>query len=93
MDRETVEIGHGIIDLAGEGIDALLVRIEEIQCSYTRVPYAVLERIPLIGGPARGIEQVQQGITHSVYGAIRAVNWFIGSGASCLIDQVEKRMD
>ncbi len=93
MDRETIEIIHGVSDLMGEGVDALLVEIEEIQRVYTHRPYAVLGRIPLIGGPARGIEQVQQAITHTVYGAIRASNWLLSAGVSCLLDQVEKRID
>ncbi len=93
MNRETIEMIQGLDELAAEGIDTLLVRIEKIQRTYSHVPYAVLERIPLIGGPAREIERVQDGITHAVYGTIRGVNWLIGTGVSLALDQVEKRMD
>ncbi len=93
MDRETIEIIHGVSDLMGEGVDTLLVKIEEIQRVYTHRPYAILERIPVIGGPARGIEQIQQGITHGVYGAMRVANWLVYAGASWTLDQIERRMD
>ncbi len=93
MNRETVEIIRGVNDLVGEGVDTLLYKIEEIQRVYTHRPYAVLERIPLIGGPARGIEQVQQEITRTVYGAMRASNWLLSAGVSYLLDQLETRTD
>ncbi len=93
MTRETVEMIQGLNDLASEGIDAFLIRLEEIQRTYTHVPYAVIGHMPLIGGPARGIEQVQQSITRSVYRTIRAVNWAAGTGISLMLNQVEKRMD
>ncbi len=93
MDRETVRRIRGAKDLGEEAIDGLVVRIQDVHHAYGRVPFAVLERIPVVAGPAKGIKQVQQEITDGVYGAIRVSNRLIGLAASCVLDKIDERIE
>ncbi len=93
LDRQTVQRIRGAKDLGEEAIDALVVRIQEVHHTYGRVPFAVLERIPVIAGPAKGIEQVQQEIADGVYGAIRVANRLVGLAASRVLDQIDERIE
>ncbi len=93
MDRETVQRVRGAIDLSAEAVDALVGRIQEVQEDYARIPYAVLERIPVTAEPAKGIEQAQKAITDMVYGGIRGVNWLVATMASHALDLIADKTE
>ncbi len=93
MGRETVRRIRGVKDLSEEAMDGLVVRIQDVHHGYARLPFAVLEQIPVVAGPAKGIEQVQREITDGVYGAIRVANRLVGRAASCLLDQMDERAE
>ena len=65
---------HGAKDLAQDAVEATVNAVAEIQQDITRVPYAVLKRIPGIGAHVHGIEHVQQVITTGIYSGILAGN-------------------
>ena len=91
MERLTIQHIRGVKDLTQETIDALVSAIEEAHQDIARLPYAMLAQIEAIAAPVHAIEHVQQGVTASVYQAIRAINQLVGTAATQLIDRLEAR--
>ena len=89
MEHHVLRQLRGAKDLAQDAVAATVHAVAEAHHDIARVPYAVLGRIPVVGEPARAIEQVQQAITSSVYEAILAVNRLAGSAATCVLDRLE----
>ncbi len=70
MARLTMTQARGLAELAGQAFEGALDAAERTQREFTRASYRVLGHVPLVAGPARAVERVQQGITTGVYGGI-----------------------
>ncbi len=89
MDRQTLQQLRGVHDLVHNGIHATVNRIEAMHQEIAQQPYALLAQIDVIAAPVHAIEQIQHGITSSVYAAIRSVNQMVGSLGKYLLDRLE----
>jgi hypothetical protein len=87
MEPHVLRQMRGAVDLAQEAVAATVDAIAEAHLDIAAMPYAVLERIPVIAQPAVAIGQVQRTITIGVYAAIRGVNWIVGSAAASVVDR------
>ena len=75
---------RGIKQLLDDAFSAALDTTEKLHQNIATKPYRLLEKVDPIAAPARAVEQVQSGITHGVYAAIRGVHQ-VSSG---LLDKV-----
>jgi hypothetical protein len=73
MEEQTVRQLHGAVDLLRDATVEGAGAIETVHVQTAHVPYNVLKRIPLIGGPAGRIEQVQGFITSGIYRSVRVL--------------------
>jgi pimeloyl-ACP methyl ester carboxylesterase len=53
------------------GLREAILRIEELHAAIRNTPYTVLGRIPIVSGPSRLVQSVQDAVTAAVYAAIR----------------------
>jgi len=61
------------VHLGGDAVGFVASRVEEIHRDIAAIPYATLERIPVVRGPARIVRGVDSGIKAVSYGAVRTI--------------------
>ncbi len=93
MDRQTIQRIRGAQELGEDAFDALIDKVQEMHYTYSGIPFAVLERIPIVAVYAKGVDMAHQVIADGVYHSIRVVNHLIGSTAALVLDQMEERMN
>jgi hypothetical protein len=82
--KGTVELVHDTVEVGSS-------RVEEVHQAIGKQVYAVLEQVPLVGGPAKLIGLAQQQLTTGIYWSIRAINDVVGFGAGLACDWWERR--
>ncbi len=83
------------------GLKALVVdavehgsrRVEHIQKETARRPFEILEKIPPLQVPAKGIHEIHDTAVSGVHGMIRLVNKVVGGTLDVVIDVVEHRKE
>jgi hypothetical protein len=64
--------------------------VERVQKETARRPFAIVEAIPAIGAPARGIHEIYDASVGGVHIAIRMVNRAVGATLEAALDTVEQ---
>ncbi len=79
----------GFKDLIQDGVDQGATAVQEIHEAVASRPFDVLEKIPPIALPAKGVRTVHDAIVGGVYDMIRLVNKASGAVADQVIEVVE----
>jgi hypothetical protein len=74
-----------IVDAVHHGSRA----VERIQLETARVPFEILEKVPPLAEPVKGIHVVYDTSVTATHGIIRWVNGAVGKGLDVVIDVVE----
>jgi hypothetical protein len=64
--------------------------VEKVHMQTARVPFAVLEAVPPLAVPAKGVHAIHDAAVTGVYGMIRLVNKVTGDVLDVVLDAVEK---
>lgn len=67
--------------------------VEHIQKETARRPFAILEQIPPLRAPAKGIHEIHDTAVAGVHGMIRLVTKVVGGTLDVVIDVVEHRKE
>jgi hypothetical protein len=67
--------------------------VERIQKETARRPFEILEAIPPIAIPARGVHAIHDASVSGVHSIIRLVNRVVGETVDAALDHVEKRAE
>ena len=79
----------GAKDLVEDAVDQGTSSVQKVHERLARRPFAILEHIPLVRLPARGVRLVHDAVVDVVYTSIRTVNAMVGTVAGEVIDAVE----
>ncbi len=82
---------RGVKDLLQDGVLHISTTVERVHKNIAKRPFDILESIPGVDVPTRGVRVVHDTIVSGVYGSIRLVNRLAGSAADLVIDAVEAR--
>jgi hypothetical protein len=80
---------RGLRQLIETAVDQGTSAVERVHRATAARPFAVLDAIPAVAAPARGVRIVHDAILDTVYASIRGVNHVVGSALSVAIDAVE----
>ncbi|HSP97973.1 MAG TPA: hypothetical protein VL049_12095 [Candidatus Dormibacteraeota bacterium] len=80
-----------LVKLIQDSIDKGATTVEEIHKSIADLPLKVLEGSELLKGPARDVRHLRDHTIGALYDVIRKVNREVGSLASELLAEAEKR--
>ncbi len=79
---------RGWKDLVQDGVDVVSRTVEKTHRNIARKPFDVLEAIPGVDVPTKGVRVVHDAVLTGVYGSIRLVNRLVGGVADVVIDAV-----
>lgn len=65
--------------------------VEKVQLDTAKLPFEVLEQIPEIAVPVKGIHAIHDAVVASTHGMIRLVNRVAGETMDVILDVVEKQ--
>ena len=77
---------RGLKALAQAAVENASSAIARVQKDTARRPYAILELLPPIGGPTRGIHLVHDAVVTSVHGTIRLTTRAVGETLDVVFD-------
>jgi hypothetical protein len=80
---------RGARALIQDGVEHGSRAIERVQIATAARPFAVLERIPYLDGPARGVHQLHDGVVHGVHDLLRLVNRGVGETLDAVLAVAE----
>ena len=81
---------RGLKNLVRDAVENGATAIEQVHLATARRPFAVLEQIPGIAEPARGVQQIHDAVVTTSYGAVRAVNRAVSQAADLALDAIER---
>lgn len=84
---------RGLKNLVRDAVEHGATAIEQVHLATARRPFAVLEQIPGIAEPARGVQQVHDAVVATSYGAVRAVNRAVSQAADLALDALERQQN
>ncbi|MFO0675893.1 MAG: hypothetical protein U0169_05125 [Polyangiaceae bacterium] len=79
---------RGWKDLVQDGVDVVSRTVEKTHRNIAKRPFDVLEAIPGVDVPTKGVRMVHDAVLTGVYGSIRLVNRLVGGAADVVIDAV-----
>jgi hypothetical protein len=82
---------RGLKNLVRDAVENGATAIEQVHLATARKPFAVLEQIPAIAQPARGVQQIHDTVVTTSYGAVRAVTRAVSQAADAALDALERR--
>jgi hypothetical protein len=82
---------RGLKSLIQDGVEHGSRAIERVQLQTARLPFEVLEQIPLVALPARGVHQIHDAAVAGTHGMIRLVNRVLGDTVDVVLSVVEER--
>lgn len=82
---------RGLKALVQDGVEHGSRAVERVHLGIARRPFAVLEAIPLLAGPARAVHVVHDAVVSGVHGSIRAVNQVTGATLDVVLNVVEQQ--
>jgi hypothetical protein len=80
---------RGLKRLVKEAVDHGSRAVEKVQIETARLPFDILEQIPPLRGPVKGIRVVHNLSVAGVHGAVRLVNHLVGEVLEVVIDVVD----
>jgi hypothetical protein len=85
-----MERWRGLKALVQDAVDHGSRAVERVQLDVARVPFDLLEQIPPLRTPAKGIREIYVTGVTGVHGMIRLVNHVVGDTVDVVLDTVEK---
>lgn len=86
-----MERWRGLKALVVDAVEHGSRAVEHIQKETARRPFEILERIPPLQAPVKGIHTIHDTAVSGVHGMIRLVNKAVGGTLDVVIDVVEHR--
>ena len=80
----------GLKDLVQDGVHHGTTAVEQVHRAVASRPFDVLEAVPVIGGPTRGVRVAHDTMLTLVYGAIRGVNRIVGGFADGVLEGMDQ---
>jgi len=81
---------RGLRALIEAAVDEGASAVERVHRATAARPFAVLDAIPPIAAPARGVRVVHDAILDTVYGSIRGINHLVGGTLASAIDALDQ---
>lgn len=81
---------HGINELVRDTVEATANAVAEADRDITRVPYAVLKRLPITAGATGTVEHIHQAISAGVYEGILAINRLAAESTTQILKWMER---
>jgi hypothetical protein len=81
---------RGLKSLIIDAVDHGSRAVERLQVETARLPFEILEQIPPIAAPVKGIHVIHDTTVAGVHGMIRLVNKVTGKTLDVVLDVVEK---
>jgi hypothetical protein len=81
---------RGLRALIETAVDEGTSAVERVHRATAARPFAVLDAIPPIAAPARGVRVVHDAILDTVYGSIRGINHLVGGTLASAIDAIDR---
>ncbi len=82
---------RGLRALVTDAVDHGSRAVERVQLRIAKQTFDVLEAIPPLTVPVKGIHEIHDAAVAGVHGMIRLVNRVAGETAEVVLDEVEKR--
>ena len=79
----------GLRALIGDAVEHGATAIERVHVATAQRPFAIMEQIPGIAEPVRGIHQIHDTIVTNTYGAVRMVNRALGEAIDAALDAAD----
>ena len=80
----------GLRALIGDAVEHGASAIERVHVATANRPFTVMEQIPGIAEPVKGIHAVHDIIVTNTYGAVRLVNRAVGQALDAALDAVDE---
>ena len=80
----------GLRALVGDAVEHGASAIERVHIATAKRPFTVMEQIPGIAEPVKGIHAVHDIIVANTYGAVRLVNRALGQALDAALDAVDE---
>lgn len=81
---------RGLKQLLQDAVEHGSLAVERVQLERAKLPFALLERVPAIAAPARGVHVLHDAAVSTTHGMIRLVNRVVGETLDAVIDEVER---
>lgn len=81
---------RGLRALIETAVDQGASAVERVHRATAARPFAVLDAIPPIAAPARGVRVVHDAILDTVYGSIRGINHLVGGTLASALDALDR---
>lgn len=78
----------GLRALIGDAVEHGASAIERVHVATAKRPFTVMEQIPGLAEPVKGIHAVHDAIVTNTYGAVRLVNRAVGQALDAALDAV-----
>lgn len=80
----------GLRALIGDAVEHGASAVERVHVATANRPFAIMEQIPGIAEPVKGIHQLHDAIVSNAYGAVRLVNRAVGEVIDAALDAVDE---
>jgi hypothetical protein len=81
---------RGLKQLLQDVVEHGSIAVERVQLERAKLPFGLLERVPPIAAPARGVHILHDAAVSTTHGMIRLVNRVVGDTIDAVIDEVER---
>lgn len=81
---------RGLKSLVQDAVEHGSRGIERVQKEMAATPFAILEQIPPLAVPAKGVHLIHDTAVSGVHGMIRLVNRVVGGTVDVVLDAVEE---
>ncbi len=81
---------RGLVDLLRDGFFAGTGALERVQKESAAVPFAILESVPLLRGPARAVHEVHDATVSLIYASLRVAGQAVGRGLDEALAVIER---
>jgi hypothetical protein len=83
----------GLRALIGDAVEHGASAIERVHVATTNRPFSIMEQIPGLAEPVKGIHAVHDVIVTNTYSAVRLVNRAVGQAIDAALDAVDEPVD
>ncbi len=88
-----MERWRGLKALVVDAVDHGSRAVERIQMETARTPFDLLEQIPPLEAPVKGIREIHDTAVAGIHGMIRLVNRVTGQTLDLVLDAVERHQE
>jgi hypothetical protein len=82
---------RGLKQLLQDAVEHGSLAVERVQLERAKLPFTLLEKVPPIAAPARGVHILHDAAVSTTHGMIRLVNRVVGDTLDAVIDEIEHR--